>query len=98
MNSFPEGCVVIGDANCGTAETSVSISADGRTLAFTLPKVYVYRFIGGEWVEFTPEENEKVIGTGVILSHNGNRVAIGMFCDIYFLLLYLFHRSNAFFL
>lgn len=57
-------------------ESSVSLSADGRTLAFALPKVYVYRLNGDDWEEFTPDEKPE--GTNVIVSRNGSRVAIGM--------------------
>lgn len=60
----------------GTTESSVSLSADGKTLAFALPKVYVYRFNGLDWKEFTPDEKPE--GTNVIVSRNGSRVAIGM--------------------
>ena len=68
MTSFDGGTVL--------SKSSVSLSADGLTLAFALPEVHVYRFNGVDWDEFTPDQKPE--GTNVIVSRNGSRVAIGM--------------------
>lgn len=62
----------------GNGLSSVSLSADGLTLAVALPKVSVYRLDGGTWSKVSPDDNQDQEGTNVIVSRNGSKVAIGM--------------------